>query len=155
MYNNNMNCDITITLTPYFWDRKPNLLIIVNGKIIENKFDFLESGTPINLKYNIDLQDVNKLQICLQNKTNDQTVVENKKIVKDQWITLDDIEIDGVVLHPSMLLKGKFQPFYPKNLLESENQLPKYVSTTQFNYNGIYELNFSMPIHVWFFENLD
>ena len=144
-----------ITLRPIFWDRPPNVLVTMNGKIIDDIKLFDKSNTSVVLSYKLQLKENNKLQICLQNKTNDQTVQDNGKIIKDQYVILEDIEIDDVLLQPAMIMKGTYQPLYPSNLKESEQNLPEQLRTNQFNFNGIYSLCFTMPIHVWFFQHLD
>lgn len=148
-----MEYETKITVKPIFWDRAPNVLVMMNGKIVDDIKTFEKSNHSTVLSYKLNLKEHNRLQICLQNKTNDQTVQENGKIIKDQYLILEDLEIDKVVLQPAMLLKGTFQPLYPSNLQQQD--LPKQLHTTQFNFNGIYSLDFTMPIHVWFFQHLD
>lgn len=145
---------VNIEIIPHYWNTPPNVIVFCNKKLIDSINSFKKTGQPFLLTYKIQLDQQNIIQICMQNKTNDQTVVKNGKIIKDQFIQINDIEIDGVSLTKSMLAKGIFKPIYPPNLTKNK-KLPKQINTTQLNFNGAYSLEFSMPIHEWFFQHLD
>jgi len=145
---------INIEIIPHYWNIHPTVMILCNKKLLESVNNFNQSNQPCLLSYKIPLQSQNDIQICLNNKTNDQTVVENNQIIKDQFIQINDIEIDGVNLTKNMLSKGIFEPIYPTNLAKNK-ELPKKINTTQLNFNGAWSLEFSMPIHEWFFQHLD
>ena len=129
-----------LSLDASYWDKPPQIKINVNndvmwdGEIKDNKIVEFDQFIPDNSKV--------ELNIILYNKTMDQTIVENGKIVKDSLLHIKKITIDEIDME-SLLWEAIYTP---------ENSPPQK-NTINLGQNGIWCLKFKTPLYLWFLEN--
>jgi hypothetical protein len=129
-----------LTLDADCWDKPLQIKIDVNnnvmwnGEIKDNKIVEFDQLIPDNSKV--------ELNITLYNKTMDQTIVENGKIVKDSLLRIKKITVDEIDIE-SLIWEAIYTP---------ENSPPQK-NTTNLGQNGIWCLKFETPLYLWFLEN--
>ena len=91
---------------------------------------------------------------CLQityHKTEQETVLENGQIIKDQTIQLNRIWVDDVLMEPWLITEGCYYPQYFQGILDKfpdwPGQLP---SQTIWHFPGLYKINFELPFWPWY-----
>ena len=153
-----MRMQFDITLQAKFWNKSPDILIILNGEVVAKENNFINNEDK-KIKFEAQLDEgAHQLTIHRQNKSVKDTVLENSEIIKDSIVQLSDIVIDKISIEP-LLDKGTFFPQYPEPWLSQQKQKGE-TPPTQYNYcrtlhhNGEWKLNFTNPIHVWFFQNI-
>jgi len=82
-----------------------------------------------------------KLNIILEDKTDDQTVVEDGKTIKDQLLHIKSIEIDDIDIE-NLIWEAIYTP---KNK-------PPQKKTTCLGINGTWCLTFKAPFYLWLLE---
>lgn len=149
---------IDLTLQANFWNRSPSILVKLDNKVIKEFSNFVDNQkTPIT--FDAELEDgEHQLVIERINKTTKDTIIEDDKIVKDSTVEIIDVVIDKISIEP-LLDKAFFYPQYPEPWLSQQKQLGKeppikYDYCRTLHHNGEWKLNFTSPIHVWFFQNI-
>ena len=149
---------IDFILQANFWNKSPSILIKLDNKIIKNFDDFVDKQKT-NISVDTDIEEgEHRLVIERHSKPVKDTVLEDSKIIKDSTIDIVDIVIDNISIEP-LLGKATFFPQYPEPWLSQQKQIGKEPAI-KYNYcrilhhNGEWKLNFTSPIHVWFFQNI-
>ena len=142
------------------WDKAPVAEIKIN---LESKFKQEITGTEENpsvAEFEHELVEGEKyvLQIVRSNKTPNQSVVENGKIVKDQLLNIKSIEIDEIDIG-ALVYEGVYTPEYPEpwatQQRESGKELPEsFRNVTRMGHNGTWSLQFESPFYMWLLEHL-
>ena len=83
-----------IELFADYWDKAPQVKVDINNDVIWDG-TVTDIETIKHEKEVYDEEEV-KLNITLYSKTDDQTVIENEKVIKDQLLHIKNIEIDDV-----------------------------------------------------------
>lgn len=149
---------IDLILQANFWNKSPSILVKLDNKIIKNFNDFVDKQKT-NISVDIDAEEgEHQLVIERQNKPVKDTVLEDSKIIKDSTIDIVDVVIDDISIEP-LLGKAIFFPQYPEPWLSQQKQIGKepaikYDYCRILHHNGEWKLNFTSPIHVWFFQNI-
>lgn len=118
----------------------PNVSITLNKKV-------LYDGSVNELLLNFDIVPDTKRQLLLiemYNKIDDDTVVENGTIVKDKFVTVQSITVDGVQLDHFKYFR--YRPKYSQGFLEIVKDAPKLVTTDTLNFNGKFAVYFESPV---------
>ena len=128
---------IDLTLQANFWNTSPSISIKLDNKVIREFNNFVDKQ---------------------KNKSIKDTVLEDSKIIKDSTINIVDVVINKVSIEP-LLDKAFFYPQYPEPWLSQQKQIGKeppikYDYCRIIHHNGEWKLNFTSPIHVWFFQNI-
>ena len=85
-----------ISLQANFWNESPVVLIKLNNKIIKNITNFVDKQKT-NISFDVDIDEgEHQLVIERQNKTVEDTVLENLEIIKDSIIDIVDVVIDKI-----------------------------------------------------------
>lgn len=146
-----------ITLNSSFWKDPPKFEIRVNKELVIDSA-LKESGVAETFSFSkevvSDEQTFHSLEIILKDKDKYQTVVEGDKIIKDQLLIIEGLEIDHISLQ-NVVYEQKYYPEYNPEYLEQNSNLPTYVkNTTTLGHNGRWELLFTSPFYLWLLENL-
>tara|TARA_B110000503_G_C7098971_1_gene392936 strand:+ start:297 stop:770 length:474 start_codon:yes stop_codon:yes gene_type:complete len=146
-----------ITLNSSFWKDAPKFEIRVNDEIIVDS-SLKQNGVAETFEFfrefTSDEKTINSFQIILKDKDKYQTVVENDKIIKDQLLTIENLEIDEMDL-TSIIHNQKYYPTYNTEYVEKNPELPKFVTNTlTMGHNGYWEIQFTSPFYLWLLENL-
>tara|TARA_Y100000310_G_C20397063_1_gene675596 strand:- start:304 stop:771 length:468 start_codon:yes stop_codon:yes gene_type:complete len=149
---------IDLILQANFWNKSPSILVKLDNKIIKN-FDNFVDKQKTNISVDIDTKEgEHQLVIERHNKPVKDTVLEDSKIIKDSTIDIVDVVIDNISIEP-LLGKAIFFPQYPEPWLSQQKQIGKEPSIKYdycriLHHNGEWKLDFTSPIHVWFFQNI-
>lgn len=152
-----------IELCSTYWKNPPIAEIWLNDKQFmvptkitntkEKPFKFEFDETLIN-------GDEYKLIIKRQGKTNDQCVVDDKgQIIKDQLLTITDLNIDDVEMG-SIMLDAVYRPEYPQpwaNKVEKDTgeKLPLEIQNSlDLGHNGTWTYTFGSPFYMWLLEKI-
>jgi len=148
-----------ISLQANFWNESPVVLIKLNNKIIKNITNFVDKQKT-NISFDVDIDEgEHQLVIERQNKTVEDTVLENLEIIKDSIIDIVDVVIDKISVG-TLLDQATFFPKYPEPWISQQKQLGKelpesYNYCRTLHHNGEWKLNFANPVHIWFFQNIN
>lgn len=119
----------------------PMVQICVNKKILFH--DRIEGTQTLNLQVE-DLNVNHTLSIELVDKTSNDTVVEDGKIVRDKSLQINKIFIDEVDIK-QYVFQGKQLPVY-----HFEGQGPKVVTGEHLFFPGPWELTYQNPPRLFF-----
>jgi hypothetical protein len=91
---------------------------------------------------------------CLQiiyHKTEQETVVENGEIVKDQCLQLDRIWVDDVLMEPWFITEGCYYPAYFPGIAQRFPDWPRQLpSQNIWHFPGYYAIHFDTPFWPWY-----
>jgi len=135
---------------PIFWDKPPHAKILLDNKEYFN--DYITDTTLVSFHETLAFED-HLLEILRSNKTDDQSVDENK----DQKLLLKEVKIDGINIRNIVWHYSYYVPEYPKlwSLYQKKQgvELEKYVpGETIFAHNGGWNLKFSSPFYQYIFK---
>ena len=149
----------TIKLLANFCNESQIINIYLNKEQILQINNF-ESKKETLISFEKDINDhKNELTIQREGKTLEDTVVTNGNIEKDSIVHVQAITMDKINIKP-LLTKALFYPVYPEPWFTEQKQMNKtppksYGHTTSLHHNGDWKLQFEVPIHIWFFQNLN
>ena len=142
------------------WNKPPVADITINGKSYfkDEITSTKEKPTIIEFEHELEESKSYNLIINRSGKGNRETVVEDKKIVKDQLLHIKSIEIDEIDIG-SLIYEGIYKPEYPEpwasQQAEKGNKLPETLkNVTQMGHNGTWTFTFTSPFYMWLLENL-
>ena len=127
-----------IELSADYWDKAPQVKVDINNDVIWDG-TVTDIETIKHEKEVYDEEEV-KLNITLYSKTDDQTVIENEKVIKDQLLHIKNIEIDDVEIEDLI-----WEAEYTVN-----TGIKKRVIT--LGENGTWCLTFTSPFYLWLLE---
>tara|TARA_B110000977_G_C10936073_1_gene439048 strand:+ start:379 stop:846 length:468 start_codon:yes stop_codon:yes gene_type:complete len=149
----------TITLQTNFWNQSPITDISLNKQSILQISNFESNKEKtISFEHNV-VEQKNELVIERKGKTIHDTAVSSGKITMDSVVNIRDITMDKISVKP-LLTMASFYPQYPEPWYTEQKQMDKtppesYSYTTALHHNGQWRLQFEVPIHVWFFQNIN
>jgi hypothetical protein len=140
-----------ISLTGTYWSKKPNFSIFLNDELIEQKDIENESVHEIVFERGVTEDQEHELKIRLNNKQDEDTIVENNQIVKDMILNIDGIEIDDVDIG-----NLRWSADYKLDQAHEYNgkQTDHMDNCVNLGFNGTYTLKFTSPFYVWLLEKL-
>lgn len=143
--------DFEVTVSGMYWDKKPQYSIwmddqqIIHSAINDtspqtHKFKYLANSGSCCLK------------IRLENKTSQDTVVENGEVIKDMLLNIDNIKIDDISLDMLMWTETHFvldepHEYQGKTITQLDN-------CVNLGWNGSYTLDFTSPFYNWLLEKV-
>lgn len=141
-----------ITLSGTYWDRKPQFSILVNDEeVASDTINQPSSGLQTVTFTKKFVEGDHVLKIRLNNKENQDTVIENGVVTKDMLLNIEDIIIDGISLG-NLLWSAEYILDTPKQYNgETIDHLDHCVN---LGWNGAYTLKFSSPFYIWLLERL-
>jgi hypothetical protein len=128
-----------IQLSPNYWDKPPKIKIDVNNDIVWDAY--ITDNKVIEFTKEIPNDTKAKLNITLYDKTQDQTIVANGKIIKDQLLFLIKIMLDDMDIE-KLIYSAKYTVG-----TEVKNEI------TVLGQNATWCLEFETPLYMWFLEN--
>ena len=141
--------DFSVTLTGTFWDKRPQYSIWLDDKVITQSE--IQSGDNV-VKFARNLTEGNHcLKIRLDNKTSDDTVVENGSITKDMLLNINDITIDSISLG-NLMWESEYLLDSPQ--IYNGKEITKLDRCVNLGWNGTYVMNFTSPFYLWLLEKL-
>jgi hypothetical protein len=140
-----------ISLTGTYWSKKPNFSIFLNDELIEQKDIENESVHEIVFERGVAEDQEHELKIRLNNKQDEDTIIENTQIVKDMILNIDGIEIDDVDIG-----NLRWSAEYKLDQAREYNgkQTDHIDNCVNLGFNGTYTLKFTSPFYIWLLEKL-
>ena len=143
-----------------YWNKPP----IVEIKIADKTYfkdkvtSTKQEPTVIEFEHTLENDKSHTLNIIRTGKTEQETVLVNDTITKDQLLNIKYMEIDEIDLG-ALTFEGVYTPEYPERWATQQRNkgvsLPKsFKNVTQMGHNGIWTFNFTSPFYMWLLENL-
>ena len=111
---------LTLYCTPHFCGQWPVIKVILNNKEI-NTFQVTKEHP--NITVNLKLEEQNNLKINYFNKKEKHTAYKDGAILQDQYLSLDCIRIDDILVETWLLTDGYYEPdYFPGYLKSTHNQ---------------------------------
>lgn len=151
-----------ITLRANFWNKSPHLIFIVNNNKTLEVDNFIDDAEK-TITFEADVKKGNnQLIIHRANKTNDDTLVDDGKVIKDSTVEILEVLMDRYVIgrkgkHPFLLDSANYFPEYPEPWFSEQKEkgeIPpaSYKHCQTLHHNGQWKLDFEDPVAYWFFE---
>ena len=139
-----------VALSGTFWERRPQFSIWLDDHQVVASEITSTAQQEFKFERTID-EGLHTLKIRLENKTNQDTVVENGEVVKDMLLNIDDIMIDDISLG-NLLWSAEYLLDHPQ---EYRGQtITKLDNCVNLGWNGTYVLKFTSPFYIWLLEQL-
>jgi hypothetical protein len=140
-----------ISLTGTYWSKKPNFSIFLNDELIEQKDIENQSVHEIVFERGVAEDQEHELKIRLNNKQDEDTIIENTQIVKDMILNIDGIEIDDVDIG-----NLRWSADYKLDQAREYNgkQTDHIDNCVNLGFNGTYTVKFTSPFYIWLLEKL-
>jgi hypothetical protein len=139
-----------VTVSGTYWDKKPQYSIWLDDHPVVQTEIASKSPQTHNFTHDIDVG-IHTLKIRLENKTPNDTWVENGEIVKDMLLNIEDVVIDdislGNLLWSAEYLLDRPQMFDNEEITHMDN-------CVNLGWNGTYILTFDSPFYIWLLEKL-
>jgi hypothetical protein len=141
--------NVEIKLSGKHWNKYPEFSVWFDDeKLIHDKLQF--DIHTVNLERDVS-EGNHELKIRLENKTSQDTVIENGEIVKDMLLNIDDISIDDISLG-NLLWSAEYLLDEPQEY--QGKTITKLDHCVNLGWNGTYILKFSSPFYIWLLEKL-
>ena len=149
-----------IELYSTYWNKPPIVEVKVGDKsYFKNEITSTEKEpTLIEFTHDCESDKSHNLSLIRTNKNDQETVLENDTIIKDQLLNIKYVEIDEIDLG-ALLFEGVYTPEYPEPWATQQRDkgvsLPKsFKNVTQMGHNGVWAFKFTSPFYMWLLENL-
>jgi len=139
-----------ITLSATFWERRPQFSIWLDEQQLISSELPDTAQHPICFEHTVDTGP-HSLKIRLENKTIQDTVLENGTVVKDMLLNIDDITIDDISLG-NLLWSAEYRLDQPQEY--NGKTIDHLDNCVNLGWNGTYTLKFSSPFYIWLLEQL-
>jgi len=144
------NLNFKISLTGTFWDRRPQFSVWLDDHVVIQSEISSEAEQIVNFERRVD-EGPHELKIRLENKTVNDTVIENGEVVKDMLLNIDDITIDDISLG-NLLWSAEY--ILDNNQTLNGKEIDHLDECVNLGWNGTYVLKFSSPFYIWLLEKL-
>ena len=146
---NEENLKFDISLSGTNWGKKPQFSIwLDDNPIIQSELG--HEIQQVKFEHTLD-EGEHTLKIRLENKTNNDTLVENNEVVNDMLLNIDDITIDDISLGP-LLWSAEYILDHPQQY--NGQTIDHLNGCVNLGWNGTYILKFSSPFYIWLLEKL-
>jgi hypothetical protein len=140
----------SVTISGTYWDKKPQYSIWIDDHPVIQTEIVSDKPQVHNFTRDLDIG-THVIKIRLENKTSQDTKVENGEIVGDMLLNVDDIKIDDISLGHLMWNANyeldQQQQYQGKEIDHLDN-------CVNLGWNGTYILTFDSPFYIWLLENL-
>ena len=143
MYEEKLSFCVNLSAT--YWSRKPQFSIWLDDRVIQQSEILGPEVQAIHFD-RIVSQGPHTLKIRLENKSDDDTVLENNKVVKDMLLNIEDVIVDdislGTLLWSAEYILDKPQKYQGKTIKHLDG-------CVNLGWNGTYVLKFNSPYYLW------
>jgi hypothetical protein len=144
------NLSFKISLTGTFWDRRPQFSVWLDDHVVIQSEIASSAEQIVAFERRVD-EGPHELKIRLENKTVNDTVIENSEIVKDMLLNIDDITIDDISLG-NLLWTAEY--ILDNNQTYNSQEIDHLDGCVNLGWNGTYVLKFTSPFYIWLLEKL-
>jgi hypothetical protein len=138
-----------ITLSGTHWNKYPEFSVWIDDEKLVQDYIKFDTHT-INIEREL-ASGTHQLKIRLENKTNQDTVIDNGEIVKDMLLNIDDITIEDVSIG-NLRWSAEYHLDTPQNF--NGQTITKLDNCVNLGWNGTYILKFDSPFYIWLLEKL-
>ena len=139
-----------VTLSGTYWDHKPQFSIWLDDHVVAQSEITSLAQQTISFTHTVDEGD-HTIKIRLENKTINDTIIENGEVVKDLLLNVDDITIDDISLG-NLLWSAEY--ILDKKQVYKDQEIDHLDGCVNLGWNGTYVLKFSSPFYIWLLEKL-
>jgi hypothetical protein len=147
---NEENLSFKISLTGTFWDRRPQFSVWLDDHVVIQSEINNSAEQIVTFSRSID-DGEHTLKIRLENKTDQDTVIENGEVVKDMLLNIDDITIDDISLG-NLLWSAEY--ILDEKQMYQGKEIDHLDGCVNLGWNGTYVLKFTSPFYIWLLEKL-
>jgi len=146
---NEEKLSFVVSLNGTFWERKPQFSVWLDDHVIVQSEI---SADPHNVVFDHTVSEGDHtIKVRLENKTSNDTIVENGVIIKDMLLNIKDISIEGASLG-NVLWSAEYILDQPQQY--NGQTVTKLDGCINLGWNGTYVLKFSSPFYPWLLEQL-
>jgi len=138
-----------IELSGTYWDKLPQFSVWLDDDVIVQS-EISQNPQIVNFERSVDIG-YHTLKIRLENKTPQDTVIEDGKIVKDLLLNINDIKIEDISL--GNLLWTADYKLDQKQTFNGQ-EIDHLDNCVNLGWNGTYMLTFTSPFYLWLLENI-
>lgn len=147
--NNEESINFKIVLNGTYWGKKPQYSVWLDEAVITQSEVSKELHT---IEFQRTLSEgAHSLKIRLENKSPEDTIIENGEIVEDMLLNIDDIVIDDISLG-NLLWTAEYKLDKPQ--IYKGETIDHLDGCVNLGWNGTYILNFTSPFYIWLLEKL-
>jgi hypothetical protein len=141
----------------HYGRRRPTVEVWLNGQRLAQRLLWASPYSQCQecqiLAYDADLQSVNRLQLIMRDKTDQDLVLDQDDII-DHYVEIMDIEIASIRLEHLLYGAGTFRHSMPEAWVNDMSARgihidPIYAGATQLRLNGIWSMDFTTPFWQW------
>ena len=144
------NLSFKISLTGTFWDQHPQFSVWLDDHVVVQSEIASSAEQIVAFERRVD-EGPHILKIRLENKTINDTVIENGEVVKDMLLNIDDITIDDISLG-NILWSAEY--ILDKKQMYKGQEIDRLDGCVNLGWNGTYTLKFTSPFYIWLLEKL-
>ena len=147
---NEENLSFKISLTGTLWDKHPQFSVWLDDHVVIQSEINNSAEQIVTFSRSID-DGEHTLKIRLENKTDQDTVIENGEVVKDMLLNIDDITIDDISLG-NLLWSAEY--ILDEKQMYQGKEIDHLDGCVNLGWNGTYVLKFTSPFYIWLLEKL-
>jgi hypothetical protein len=147
---NEEKLSFVVSLSGTFWEKRPQFSIWLDDHQVVSSEIASTAIQSVTFERTVD-EGAHTLKIRLENKTDQDTVVENGSVVKDMLLNIDDIVIDDISLG-SILWTAEYKLDAPHEY--QGKTIDHLDNCVNLGWNGTYILDFTTPFYIWLLEKL-
>ena len=139
-----------VTLSGTYWDRKPQFSIWLDDHVVIQSEIVSPAQQTVNFTHTVN-EGNHTLKIRLENKTINDSVIENNEVIKDMLLNIDDIIVDDISLG-NLLWSAEY--ILDEKQMYKGQEIDHLDGCVNLGWNGTYVLKFSSPFYIWLLEKL-
>jgi hypothetical protein len=147
---NEEKLSFVVTLSGTYWDRRPQFSIWFDDHNVVQSEIAHEGLQTFSFERNVTEGD-HTLKIRLENKTENDTVIEDGEVIKDILLNIEDITVDeislGNLIWSAEYILDNPHKYQGKTIDHLDN-------CVNLGWNGTYILKFTSPFYIWLLEKL-
>lgn len=145
------NITFKIHFSTSCWDQPPLVEILIDGSKVHHA-ELSNGPQAVTFKAICDFDRPHRLSIRRYNKTDDQCVLENGQIIKDQWTIIERVIIDDIDIKNLIEDRSWYEPDYPLAWKAEQEQKgvtvePKITGELWLSHNGTWYFDFTSPFY--------
>lgn len=151
------NIKFLVTLNSEFWDEPPVAEFRINGKTVWGPQGIKEKTVA---DFTVEFEDENEytFELVRSGKTDKQVLMKDGEIVKDQLLSVENLNIDKVDIG-NLMYEIDYYPDYPEQWFKQQKEAGNEPESplrniTSFGWNGTWKLKVTSPFYLWLLENL-
>lgn len=143
--------EFNIDFLSKFWDKPPMVEIAIDNQV-QWRSSIDKPKLRAEFSTTLDFDKPHQLKIIRSNKTDAQCKISEDGQIKDQYIIIDRVTIDGVDIQNLIWHRCWYEPEYP-NLWRQEQESQgvtleqKVIGETWLSHNGTWFFDFSSPFY--------